>query len=405
MNISRRGMLSGGLAGAGVSVLGACSSARQPDPTPTATPSAPLPQKATPASWGAGRNRRQSGVTGFPGTHGYWLGANLSDSATKDDLRRALVVISDAAARLVDGGVPLTDQATEMAAKEGEIAVTVGLGPDVFALEGMPKPPRWLKPLPKFSIDKFEKPWSQTDLIIQVCGDDPLRTSHAAEQLGANLKGIATVAWRQHGSRPVPAEGDRGIVRNHFGQLDGQVNPSGTGGEADIVWNSASAAQPWLQDTTGLVIRRIRMDVETWDSLDREARENSIGRRLSNGAPLTSNSINEPMDTKKTDELGLPVINPASHVPRAMAAPGKPQERIRRRPYNYERETDDGKLDKGLIFVAFCADVEAQFTPIQKRLAEGDILNTWTTPIGSGVYFVPQAPMPGEYVGQTVLEA
>ena len=56
-------------------------------------------------------------------------------------------------------------------------------------------------------------------------------------------------------------------------------------------------------------------------------------------------------------------------------------------------------------FVAFCADVAAQFVPIQRRLAEADLLNTWTTPIGSGVYLLPSAPRPGKYLGQNIVEA
>ena len=58
-----------------------------------------------------------------------------------------------------------------------------------------------------------------------------------------------------------------------------------------------------------------------------------------------------------------------------------------------------------MIFVAFCADVAAQFVPIQRRLAEADLLNTWTAPIGSGVYLLPSAPRPGKYLGQNIVEA
>lgn len=57
------------------------------------------------------------------------------------------------------------------------------------------------------------------------------------------------------------------------------------------------------------------------------------------------------------------------------------------------------------MFVAFCADVVRQFVPIQQRLAEADLLNTWTTPIGSGVYLLPAAPRPGRYLGQDIVEA
>ena len=409
MNVTRRGMLTGGFASVGAGVLGACThagagrdSASPVTTTATASPSSRADVAST-ARWLAADDRRQSGVITPPAAHGRWLGFDLPNSASRDDLRRVLILLSDVAERIVSGRSSLTDQATEMAANPGDIAMTVGLGPHMFELEGMPKAPNWLKPLPAFSIDKFEQPWHQTDLVVQVGGDDPLRTSHAAHQVALALNKSTRLVWQQTGTRPTPAPADNGVVRNHFGQLDGQVNTSGTGRDAAVVWNSASAGKAWMQDSTAMVIRRIRMDVTTWDSLDRQARENSVGRRLSNGAPLTGAKATDPVDLEKADELGLPIINPASHVARAM--PAKPSERILRRPYNYERETDDGTFDKGLIFVAFCADVTRQFVPIQRRLAEADILNTWTTPIGSGVYFVPQAPKPGEYLGQTLLQA
>ena len=402
MSLSRRAALSGGFGFAGAGALGACTRDRAAHTTSAASDAT---FTATPATWHASTHRRQSGVTGTPGTYGWWLGIDLKPGSTKDDLRRFLIVMSDAARRLVAGNLPVTDMADELAATPGEITVTIGFGPQLFSLTGMPQAPSWLKPIPQLPIDRFEKPWDQTDLVVQVGGDDPIVTSHAVGQLATYAVSFGTIRWRQSGVRPAPRPHDRGVVRNHFGQLDGQVNPSGEGKESQIVWNSASQGKQWLADTTGMVIRRIRMDVETWDSLDREARENAVGRRLSNGAPLTSGSPTAPFDATKTDASGLTIINPAAHVTRSLPEPGHPEQRILRRPYNYERETDAGTPDRGLIFVAFCADVERQFVPIQRRLAEGDLLNTWTTPIGSAVFFIPQAPRPGEYLGQTVLEA
>ena len=49
------------------------------------------------------------------------------------------------------------------------------------------------------------------------------------------------------------------------------------------------------------------------------------------------------------------------------------------------------------------ADIDAQFTPIQRRLDELDLLNEWTTPIGSAVFAVPPGCSPGGYIGETLL--
>ena len=358
-----------------------------------------------PARWHVpGGAPRQSGVTTQPGTHAHWLGLDLAGDATKDDLRRALVVVDDTASRFVAGSTPLPDVAHELAFDAGGVAIAVGLGPRVFTLRGMrAKAPSWLAPIPTMPIDRFEKPWDQTDLVIQIDAANPVGVSHAATQLVSALKGIATPRWQQRGFHAGARPSDAGVTRNLFGQLDGQEQPNVDGNEADRVWNAATTDAPWMEGVTGMVIRRIRMDVDVWQTLDRASQENAIGRRLTNGAPLTGASPHDPIDLEKTDELGLSVINPAAHVPRAR--PAKTGERILRRPYNYEDARADGTSDRGLIFVAFCADVAAQFVPIQRRLAEADLLNTWTTPIGSGVYLLPSAPRPGRYLGQNIVEA
>ena len=49
------------------------------------------------------------------------------------------------------------------------------------------------------------------------------------------------------------------------------------------------------------------------------------------------------------------------------------------------------------------ADPQAQFVPIQRRLAEADVLNVWTTPVGSALLAVPPGFSEGEYIGQTLL--
>ncbi|PPH25800.1 peroxidase, partial [Rathayibacter sp. AY1F9] len=59
--------------------------------------------------------------------------------------------------------------------------------------------------------------------------------------------------------------------------------------------------------------------------------------------------------------------------------------------------------NSGLIFAAFQADVTAQFVPIQKRLDELDLLNEWTTPIGSAVFAIPPGCVEGGYIGDTLL--
>jgi dye decolorizing peroxidase len=63
----------------------------------------------------------------------------------------------------------------------------------------------------------------------------------------------------------------------------------------------------------------------------------------------------------------------------------------------------DGSPDVGLLFAAYAADIGAQFVPIQQRLAEQDLLNTWTTPVGSAVFALPPGTQPGGWIGEPLL--
>ena len=144
------------------------------------------------------------------------------------------------------------------------------------------------------------------------------------------------------------------------------------------------------------------MDLDKWDRLDRGGREQSVGRYLSNGAPLTgSDEFDEP-DFEATTPIGFPVIPEFSHVRRARSE--NTAERIFRRGYNYDdRPVGEAVSLSGLIFVSFQADVDRQFVPIQKRLDQLDLLNEWTVPIGSAVFAIPPGCAEDGFVGETLL--
>jgi dye decolorizing peroxidase len=52
-----------------------------------------------------------------------------------------------------------------------------------------------------------------------------------------------------------------------------------------------------------------------------------------------------------------------------------------------------------MIFASYQADVDRQFVPIQRRLDELDLLNQWTTPVGSAVFAIPPGCGPGGFIG------
>src|SRR5690606_21725794 len=100
------------------------------------------------------------------------------------------------------------------------------------------------------------------------------------------------------------------------------------------------------------------------------------------GAPLTGVREHDEPDFEALNPLGFPIIPEFSHMRRARS--DNPRELFYRRVYNYDLPPNsaDQISDAGLIFTTFQHDVATQFTPIQQRLAEVDLLNVWTTPIG-----------------------
>jgi len=184
-------------------------------------------------------------------------------------------------------------------------------------------------------------------------------------------------------------------MRNLFGQVDGTVNPSpGTEEFERVVWS----ADGWLAGGTSPVIRRIRMHLDTWDELDRPGREQSVGRTLATGAPLTGGAETDEPDLDAKSPGGLPVIPEFAHVRRARGP-----ERIYRRSYNYDLPPTAGVSESGMIFTSYQADASAQFVPIQRRVDELDLLNHWTTPIGSVVFAIAPGCAAGGHLGEGLL--
>lgn len=343
----------------------------------------------------------QAGIATPPGAYAAFVALDLRGGIGRDRIRAWLRMLSDDAAALTQGEPALADTEPELARNPARLTVTFGFGPGLVAAVAPDKAPAWLGPLPAFSVDKLEDRWSGGDLVLQLCADDPMTLAHAQRMLLKDSRAFAVVRWVQPGFRRAYGTEPAGTtMRNHFGQVDGTANALPGSPDFDrVVWGDAETPA-WLEGGTSMVIRRIAMNLDTWDELDRRGREESVGRRLSNGAPLTGESEQDEPDFDAVTGLGFKVIPEYAHMRRAR--PEDPRQRIFRRGYNYDAapEPGGGVSNAGLIFVAFQADVAAQFIPIQQRLDELDLLNEWTTPIGSAVFAVPPGAREGGFVGE-----
>jgi len=400
-SVLRTGLLAGGV---GVAAVAATHQARgTPGPVQREAGAEAVSKRPDTLPF---RGPRQAGITDEPQPFAAFVGLDLPEGSDKGTCRRLLRVWTDDIERLMAARGPLTDLEPELAAVASRLSVTVAVGPGFYDATGLAAArPSWLAPLPRFDIDRFESDWPQTDVLLQIRADSPVSVAHAQRRLVVGAESLAVQRWVQRGFRePLTANRPGMPFRNLFGQVDGTVQPAVDGSEDGLVWIGAgdTAAPRGLDGGTSLVIRRIAMNMDTWDEVDRVARENAVGRRLASGAPLTGRGETDLPDLAATDELGFPLIDPTSHLRRAM--PTSPRERILRAPYSYDDAPAPGRRsNSGLVFVAYQADPVRQFLPIQQRLAEADLLNIWTRPISSGVYAVLPGARQGEDLGAALL--
>ena len=397
---TRRQLLFGGaVAGLGaVAAIGADTLTRRDDrPTPSDEAAQALHGSRTVPFYGT----HQAGIETPPQAHVTLVALDLRPEVDRDGLRRLMRLLTDDAARLTQGTAALADSEPELAHVPARLTVTFGFGPGLVRAAGSRSLPTWLRPLPAFTVDRLEEAWNDGDLLLQIGADDAVTVAHAHRMLRKDARSFATVRWTQTGFRRAHGSEKSGTtMRNLFGQVDGTANPAPTTEDFDgLVW----VRDGWLAGGTSMVVRRISMDLDEWDRLDRGGREQSVGRFLSNGAPLTGSDEHDEPDFEATTAIGFPVIPEFSHVRRARS--DDTSQRIFRRAYSYDDvPTGDAISDSGLLFISFQADVDAQFVPLQQRLDELDLLNQWTTPVGSAVFAVPPGCAEGGYVGETLLE-
>lgn len=395
----RRFLIGGAIAGAAVAMpTGGSASAEESPESGAGESGTPTGQDVEPF-----HGEHQAGVETPLQAHSVFIGLDLARGSTAADLARLMRVWTSDAERLTQGTPALADTEPELAELPARLTATVGFGPGVFEMKGLgSKRPEWLKPLPPFSIDKLQNRYSGGDLLLHLGSDDPITLAHAQRMMVKDGTTFAKVRWLQRGFHRAAANSPPGVTgRNLMGQIDGTVNPvPGTIEFSDAIWIADEPS--WMVGGTGMLLRRIKMKMDGWDSLSRGEKELAMGRRLDNGAPLTGDEERDTPDFTATHANGLPVIPEFAHIRAAAGTQSKA--RFLRRPFNY----DDGFLangdpDLGLLFAAYAADITGQIVPVQRRLAKHDLLNTWTIPIGSAVFAIPPGCSEGGTIGETLL--
>jgi dye decolorizing peroxidase len=319
----------------------------------------------------------QNGIETKRQAHSTLIAVDLLPGKDLAAMGRYMRVMTSDAALLTQGKAIIGDPQIEMSENPANLTINFSFGYSLFSKLGITD--RWPiseKMIPTYSIDRFEDRWNDGDILIQVSGDNPQSIFHAVHTLVKESAPFAAIRWQQRGFLD-PAQINPGEnSRNLMGQIDGTANaPLYSKKFAERTWITEGA----LANGTTTVIRRIRLNLGTWDRLSSNKKSDSLGRALDNGEKLT------------TDENFS-----KSHVGRAKTTKNQG---ITRRGYNYDDNyLGDGTHDVGLIFVSYQESL-ARYLSIQAALNTQDELNRWTTPVGSALFITPGGVEKGDWIG------
>ena len=297
------------------------------------------------------------------------------------------------------------------------LTITFGFGPGMFALAGKDRyglakhRPAALVDLPRFNGDQLLPEKTGGDLFIQACADDAQVAFHAVRQL-VRLGAKATqMRWgRLHvGQARRDAAQPDGLQGRHDESAD--VRP-GRDGRIRV----GRQRRPGMDERRHLHGRA--PDPHHARALGQHGlgfQEQVVGRHKYSGAPLGQKHEFEALDLDAADKDGNPVIPDNAHA--RLASPQLNNgAQILRRAYSYNDSTNfyierwppwrqQTEYDAGLMFVAHQRDPRKGFIPINEKLAKLDIMNQFTTHVGSAIFACPPGVQPGSYIGAALFDA
>ncbi|MFC8954596.1 iron uptake transporter deferrochelatase/peroxidase subunit [Streptomyces sp. NPDC057101] len=354
--------------------------------------------------------KHQAGITTPLQSRGHLVAFDLAPGAGRKEAVALLRRWSATAKAVMSGSAPAGDTGIALDAGPSSLTVTFGFGRTFFDRTGLvARRPAGLDPLPAFSADALDPRRSEGDLWVQIGADDALVAFHALRALQKDAGDAARVRWQMNGfNRSAGATAKPMTARNLMGQVDGTGNPKVTDPDFDrriFVPAGATGPEEWMAGGSYAVVRRIRMLLDDWEKLPLDRQEKVIGRRKSDGAPLTGGTETTELDLDKRGPDGSTVIPDNAHS-RISAPEQNGGAAMLRRPFSFHDGIGpDGTPDAGLLFICWQADPLRGFVPVQRKLDRGDALSVFIRHEASGLFAVPGGPAEGEYVGQRLLES
>lgn len=302
----------------------------------------------------------------------------------------------------------------------GRLTITFGFGPTLFEKDNVDRfgiaklRPAALADLPRFTGDQLIPERTGGDLSVQACADDAQVVQHALRKIAALANGVAKIRWAQTGYSAGFKPGE--TPRNQMGFKDGTMNVPTKDPAAmnQFVW-AGDEGPSWMRDGSYMVIRPIRIALEHWDKMKLGFQEETVGRHKYSGAPIGKQHEFDKLDLDATDKDGNPLIAENSHA-RLAAPESNDGAQILRRAFAYDNGVAQiaerwppwrqaMTFDAGLLFQCYQRDPRAGFTKIFEKMAKFDMLNQFTTHVGSGLFACPPGVKQGEYIGQKLFEA
>jgi len=359
--VSRRGLLSLATASATGLALGGCT--QQAESSLSAEVSAPFGQRVP--AYGPS----QAGIDRPPIPQSQ-LELGVFDLADGVSPGAALAKLGEAVSDVVSG------RSARLAGTEpGDLTITIGVGPRLVAAVNPTLP--GAAQLPRFARERIAASNRDGDVMVQVCGSDPLAVSLTSGALADAVHAAGGAErWSQGGFRRY---GSDGYALNLLGFRDGIVQPA----------PSELAAELWLDDApqqvagaTIAVVRRLRIDLVSFLGMPLTDQESAIGRHRATGCPLSGGSVTTLLDLGAKTQEGGYVVPATAHARRA--DPGVTGVGVMlRRGYNYV----NGPEDQGLLFIAFHRELRT-FTETQYQLDASDALMEHTLATASATFLV-----------------
>ncbi|MDT0451928.1 iron uptake transporter deferrochelatase/peroxidase subunit [Streptomyces hesseae] len=405
--VSRRRLLgTAGAAGAAALIVGGVAGA---------TGAEAVRGKPTPLSdVGSGvvpfHGTHQSGIVQAAQAHGHLIAFDLTAGTDRKGAAALMRRWSAAAAEMMAGRPPQGDElGVALDAGPSSLTVTFGFGRTFFDRVGLTdRRPGALEPLPPFTADALDGKRSNGDLWVQIGADDALVAFHALRLLQKEAAGAARVRWQMTGFNRTPGATAQPMTgRNLMGQIDGTNNPKPSSADFArkiFVPDDQQGAESWMAGGSYAVVRRIRMLLDSWDNLSLERQERVIGRRKSDGSPLSGGTETTRVDLDKVGSDGALAVPGDAHIRVAAPANNRGAAMLRRAFSYHDGFLDDGAPDAGLLFIAWQADPLKGFVPVQRKLDRGDGLSRFLRHEASALFAVPGGCEEGSYVGQRLLE-